>query len=550
MGNEERMKMRLSKVVSFSGLRRLLGLVVAITLLLGFFPIQVRAVNSGADEAWMWPLGSSAGLRKLSSHLGRRNVNGGSSDHQGIDINCMTGTPVYASKSGVVCNVGDETAAGSRGTFVRINHRDGTYSQYQHMKYQSYKNIVKVNQEVKQGDLLGYSGKTGGVGEEHLHFQIDTDGYSSSKNTIPMNTMPANECAFQGLAYGKPDSAPNPILGKWLNGWENNSVYRAMGITDSNVYTENSLYPATRPTYYAGVVDKTWPQIYLKSRIRYYFAPTVKIDLTDRSTYPTFEETKSICRTYKISVDFFQECLYNLGYNIAYDGFFGEGSVGTVKTFQAKYGLSQTGAIDRPTWNKVMELMYAKYPEKPVVKQLNLKDPATYPAFPGTIPAYASGTAGYSDGTKFVQACLKDLGYSIDVDGYHGPDSTAVLKTFQAANQLTVSGSIDRITWDRIVACMTEKYKPYSFLYAAGELTLIKNTEAEQEVLVILRATAADGRLIDIELLPHILLSGQTRQTISLPDAWGGCEMKAYALDGSNYAPLTASFVIRADTSN
>lgn len=547
MGNEEMMKMRLSKVVSFSGLRRLLGLVVAIMLLLGLFPIHVHAVNSGADEAWMWPLGSSAGLRKLSSHLGRREVSGGSLDHQGIDINCKTGTPVYASKSGVVCNIGDETKAGSRGTFVRINHRDGTYSQYQHLKFRSY--TVKVNQEVRQGALIGYSGKTGGVGEEHLHFQIDTDGYSSSINTIPMNTMPANECAFQGLSYGLPDRAPNPILGKWLNSWEKNAIYRAMGITDGNVYSEGNLYPATRPAYYAGVVDKTWPQIYLKSRIRYYFAPTAKIDLTDRSTYPAFEETTSICRTYRLSVDFFQECLYNLGYNIAYDGFFGEGSVGTVKTFQVKNGLSQTGAIDRPTWNKVMELMYAKYPEKPVVKPLDLKDPTTYPAFPGTIPAYVSGKASYSDGTKFVQVCLKDLGYSIDVDGYHGPGSTAVLRTFQAANQLTASGSIDRITWDRIVACMIEKYKPYSFLYAAGELTLIKNTEAEQAVLVILRAAAADGRLIGIELIPYIL-SGQMQQTISLPDAWGGCEMTAYALDGNNYSPLTASFVIRADTSN
>ena len=112
MGNEEMMKMRLSKVVSFSGLRRLLGLVVAIMLLLGLFPIHVHAVNSGADEAWMWPLGSSAGLRKLSSHLGRREVPGGSLDHQGIDINCKTGTPVYASKSGVVCNFGLTTEMG------------------------------------------------------------------------------------------------------------------------------------------------------------------------------------------------------------------------------------------------------------------------------------------------------------------------------------------------------------------------------------------------------------------------------------------------------
>ena len=44
MGNEEMMKMRLSKVVSFSGLRRLLGLVVAIMLLLGLVVSVIGAI--------------------------------------------------------------------------------------------------------------------------------------------------------------------------------------------------------------------------------------------------------------------------------------------------------------------------------------------------------------------------------------------------------------------------------------------------------------------------------------------------------------------------
>ena len=53
-----------------------------------------------------------------------------------------------------------------------------------------------------------------------------------------------------------------------------------------------------------------------------------------------------------------------------------------------------------------------------------------------------------------------------------------------------------------------------------------------------------------MELIPCMLSAGQTQQKIALPDAWGECEMKAYALDSSNDSPLTASFVIHADTSN
>ena len=196
------MKMRLSKVGDSSGLRRLLGLIIAIMLLPGLFPMQVRAANSGAAEAWMWPLGSSAGLRKFTSHLGRRDVQGGSLDHQGIDINCKTGTPVYASKSGVVCNIGDETTAGSRGTFVRINHRDGTYSQYQHLKFRSY--TVKVNQEVRQGDLIGYSGKTGGIDRELIPCMLSA-GQTQQKIALPDAW---GECEMKAYALDSSNDSP------------------------------------------------------------------------------------------------------------------------------------------------------------------------------------------------------------------------------------------------------------------------------------------------------------------------------------------------------
>ena len=53
-------------------------LLLAAILTLTLLPFSAGAAEqtalSGADEAWMWPLGSSAGLRQFTSHLGKRSA--------------------------------------------------------------------------------------------------------------------------------------------------------------------------------------------------------------------------------------------------------------------------------------------------------------------------------------------------------------------------------------------------------------------------------------------------------------------------------------------
>ena len=89
--------------------------------------------------------------------------------HNGIDMACAQGTPIYASRGGLV-----EVAvySSSAGNYVQLNHGDGYRSVYMHMTHY----VVKRGQYVEAGQLIGYVGSTGGSTGPHLHFEIRYDG--------------------------------------------------------------------------------------------------------------------------------------------------------------------------------------------------------------------------------------------------------------------------------------------------------------------------------------------------------------------------------------
>ena len=59
---------------------------------------------------------------------------------------------------------------GSYGNYVKLRHKDGYYTLYAHMEYNSVK--VKTGDNVKRGARLGYMGNTGYSFGGHLHFEV------------------------------------------------------------------------------------------------------------------------------------------------------------------------------------------------------------------------------------------------------------------------------------------------------------------------------------------------------------------------------------------
>ena len=90
--------------------------------------------------------------------------------HNGIDMACSQGTPIYATRAGTVTAASYQ--AGGAGYYVSINHLDGFASIYMHMT--NY--VVSAGQSVSQGQLIGYVGSTGLSTGPHLHFGISYAG--------------------------------------------------------------------------------------------------------------------------------------------------------------------------------------------------------------------------------------------------------------------------------------------------------------------------------------------------------------------------------------
>ena len=90
--------------------------------------------------------------------------------HNGVDMACASGTPIYAAKSGKVTVASYQ--AGGAGNYVSINHGDGFSSIYMHMT----RYIVSAGQYVNAGQVIGYVGSTGISTGPHLHFGISYNG--------------------------------------------------------------------------------------------------------------------------------------------------------------------------------------------------------------------------------------------------------------------------------------------------------------------------------------------------------------------------------------
>lgn len=86
--------------------------------------------------------------------------------HYGTDVNLNTGDTLKACFDGVVRFVG--YSAGGYGNLVIIRHYNGLESYYGHLDQY----LVRPNQEINAGEVLGLGGNTGHSTGSHLHFEL------------------------------------------------------------------------------------------------------------------------------------------------------------------------------------------------------------------------------------------------------------------------------------------------------------------------------------------------------------------------------------------
>ncbi len=115
----------------------------------------------------IWPVNG-----RLLSRFGEREdpFSGEGAFHKGVDISAPMGTPVHAAADGIIYHA--EYSGGGYGKMVVIDHGNGMRTCYAHL---SGFNVVE-GQEIRRGDVIGYSGGTGRVTSPHLHFEVRLGG--------------------------------------------------------------------------------------------------------------------------------------------------------------------------------------------------------------------------------------------------------------------------------------------------------------------------------------------------------------------------------------
>lgn len=130
--------------------------------------LALQGQNPPSNATWITPVSGYT----ISSAFGMRihPVYKYALMHNGIDMACPQGTPIYATRAGTVTTASYQ--AGGAGYYVSINHGDGFSSIYMHMT--NY--VVSSGQSVAAGQLIGYVGSTGVSTGPHLHFGVSYAG--------------------------------------------------------------------------------------------------------------------------------------------------------------------------------------------------------------------------------------------------------------------------------------------------------------------------------------------------------------------------------------
>lgn len=116
-------------------------------------------------------LGSRFGTR-IDPFTGRH------AQHEGIDFNAPTGTPILAAGAGVVVYADYSPSYGNQ---IDIDHGKGVITRYAH----AHRLLVKAGDIVRQGQHIADVGSTGRSTGAHLHFEIRVDDEAQD----PMNFL-------------------------------------------------------------------------------------------------------------------------------------------------------------------------------------------------------------------------------------------------------------------------------------------------------------------------------------------------------------------------
>ena len=121
--------------------------------------------------------------------------------HKGVDYAAGTGTPIKATGDGKVSFKGVKNGYGN---VIAINHGAGVETLYAHMS--RFRSGVSNGSRVRQGQVIGYVGKSGLATAPHLHYEFRINGIHKNPITVPLPR--ANPVSSRHMAAFRAQSSP------------------------------------------------------------------------------------------------------------------------------------------------------------------------------------------------------------------------------------------------------------------------------------------------------------------------------------------------------
>lgn len=166
--------------------------------------------------------------------------------HYGFDITANPDSDVLAMGDGTVVSVAtniDSTGSTGYGKYIIIRHSEKlegqpVYALYAHLS----KATVKRGDKVKQGQVIGLSGNTGGSRIPHLHLEIRIGGNDKNYCVDPLEVLPS--VSFENLktqlstADGFMDSSVDLYSAMLDGGWD----YSVFALAKTDITLDNGIF--------------------------------------------------------------------------------------------------------------------------------------------------------------------------------------------------------------------------------------------------------------------------------------------------------------------
>lgn len=101
--------------------------------------------------------------------------------HKGVDYAASTGTPIKVAGDGKIVHAGNK---GGYGRTIIVQHGTKYSTLYAHMH--KYARNMRVGTRVKQGQIIGYVGKSGLATGPHLHYEFRVSGVHRNPLTVKL----------------------------------------------------------------------------------------------------------------------------------------------------------------------------------------------------------------------------------------------------------------------------------------------------------------------------------------------------------------------------